>query len=57
MAEVAAMAGMPLTTLSGLVNGDHGASTKTVRLLTTALNCHPETLFPELLERPDEQVA
>jgi transcriptional regulator with XRE-family HTH domain len=48
MSEIAALGGMPLTTLSGLVNGDHGASMRTVRKLADGLGCEPETLFPEL---------
>lgn len=43
---------MPLTTLSGLVNGDHGASMKTVRQLAAGLDCEPETLFPQLAFQP-----
>lgn len=54
MSEVAARAkdedgkSMPLTTLSGLVNGDHGASMKTVRQLAAGLGCEPESIFPQL---------
>jgi transcriptional regulator with XRE-family HTH domain len=49
MSEAAALGGMPLTTLSGLVNGNHGASMRTVRKLSEGLGCEPETLFPQLL--------
>lgn len=57
MSEVAAEAGIPLKTLSGLVNGDHRASMKTVRQVTDALRCAPATLFPELLGTPAELVV
>lgn len=57
LSDVAGLAGMKLTTLSGLVNGDHGASMRTVRQLADALNCSPATLFPELLGTPGEDLA
>lgn len=53
MSEVAELGGMPLTTLSGLVNGDHGASMKTVRKLSDGLGCSAETLFPQLAFQPE----
>jgi hypothetical protein len=41
---------LPLTTLSGLVNDDHGASIATVRQITDGLNID-EAIFPELTGR------
>lgn len=48
MTEAAQRSGLPLSTLSGLVNGDHRASMKTVRALSEGLGVNAETLFPEL---------
>jgi transcriptional regulator with XRE-family HTH domain len=48
MTEVAQLAGLPLTTVSGLAQGDHRASMKTVRQLAEGVGCEAETLFPEL---------
>lgn len=49
MTEAARQAGLPLTTVSGLANGDHRASMKTVRSLSEGLGINAETIFPELL--------
>lgn len=57
MTEVAARSGMPLKTLSGLVNGSHRASIRTVRQLAEGLNCNPATLFPDLRDTPAAIVA
>lgn len=39
---------MPLTTLSGLVNDDHGASIKTVRQICDGLDLNDIGVFAEL---------
>lgn len=51
MTAGAAASGVPLTTLSGLANGDHRAGPRTVKALAEGLGCAPETLFPELAFR------
>lgn len=48
MTEAAERCGMSLTTMSGLVNGDHGASDKTIRQICDGLELSDSTLFPEL---------
>lgn len=48
MTEAAAQSQLALTTVSGLSQGDHRASMKTVRQLAEGIGCEPETLFPEL---------
>lgn len=48
MTEAAARSRVALTTLSGLAQGDHGASIKTVEALAVGIGCSAETLFPEL---------
>lgn len=57
MTEMAASAGMPLATLSGLVAGAHRASMATVRKLAAGAGCSEETLFPELLFPELREVA
>lgn len=48
MTEAAAQSGVALTTLSGLAQGDHRASIRTVDALAQGIGCEAETLFPEL---------
>lgn len=48
MTQVADRSGLPLTTVSGLYNGDNGASLKTVEKLANGTGCNAATLFPEL---------
>lgn len=48
MTETSRVSGIPLTTLSGLAGGDHGASMTTVKALAKGLDVDEETLFPEL---------
>lgn len=48
MTELASASGIPLTTLSGLAVGDHGASMVTVRKLAQGSGWPGEVLFPEL---------
>lgn len=49
MTDVAAKAGIALTTLSGLAQGDHRAGWGTIDKIASALDCHAETLFPEMV--------
>lgn len=48
MTEAADRCGISLTTLSGLANGDHNASDRTIRQICDALEVSDGTLFPEL---------
>jgi transcriptional regulator with XRE-family HTH domain len=48
MTQAAAHSGVALTTLSGLAQGDHRASLRTVEALASGIGCSAETLFPEL---------
>lgn len=60
MTEGASLSGIPLTTLSGLAQGDHRASIKTARALADGIGCSIETLFPELsgqFEQAEQTVA
>lgn len=48
MTEAAALSSVALTTLSGLAQGDHRASLRTIEALATGIGVAAETLFPEL---------
>lgn len=48
MTEAAGRSGLALSTVSGLAQGDHRASIRTVAALAGGLGCRAETLFPEL---------
>ena len=55
--KVAAEAKIKLTTLSGLLKGDHGASEETAERIALALGCSKVTLFPSLGDRFDEKAG
>ena len=48
MTNLAAESGLSLTTISGLAQGDHRASDRTIQAIAGALVCEPSILFPEL---------
>lgn len=47
MTQVAERSGRGLTTISGLMQGDHRASAKTANAVSSAVGVEPEALFPE----------
>lgn len=51
MTTAAERAGIALTTLSGLANGDHGASPTVAHQIANGIACSPEALFPTLTRR------